>query len=205
MSTSRRFFDEQFRRQIDSGEFDLNPFERDALRWLRGSVLDFGCGLGNLVLAAARAGHPVMAVDASATAIGHLASLAAREALPIHAYVADLGRHRIEPGHAPGFEGGFDCVVSIGLLMFFDCPTALDRLRMLQSLVNPGGVAIINVLVEGTTYLDMFDAEHHCLFAPDELTRRFDGWRILAHEHKTFPAPRGTLKAFATVAAERLR
>ena len=48
------FFDSQFRRQIEQQEFSLNPFERLALEHLSGRVLDLGCGLGNLAVAAAR-------------------------------------------------------------------------------------------------------------------------------------------------------
>ena len=51
---SVRFFEAQFQRQVSSGEFELNPFERLALPYLSGEVLDLGCGLGNLAVAAAR-------------------------------------------------------------------------------------------------------------------------------------------------------
>lgn len=52
---SVRFFDTQFQRQINTSEFELNPFERLTLPYLAGDVLDLGCGLGNLAVAAARA------------------------------------------------------------------------------------------------------------------------------------------------------
>lgn len=55
-----RFFDAQFQRQAAGGEFELNPFERLALPYLKGEVLDLGCGLGNLALAAAVAGWEVL-------------------------------------------------------------------------------------------------------------------------------------------------
>ena len=60
-SHSVDFFDAQFRQQIERGAFALNPFEAAALPFLRGRVLDFGCGLGNLALHAARHGHTVLA------------------------------------------------------------------------------------------------------------------------------------------------
>ena len=50
------FFDDQFRRQIGARDFSLNPFEHAALPFLKGRVLDLGCGLGNLAIAAARNG-----------------------------------------------------------------------------------------------------------------------------------------------------
>ncbi len=66
---SVRFFDTQFQRQINTGEFELNPFERLALPYLSGDVLDLGCGLGNLAVAAARAGCRVTALDGSPTGV----------------------------------------------------------------------------------------------------------------------------------------
>jgi tellurite methyltransferase len=193
--TSIRFFDAQFERQLQDAELSLNPFEQRALPWLHGRVLDLGCGLGNLALAAARRGCRVLALDGSRTAIEHLQRQAAAESLTLEARVADLRTH--------GPDGDFDAVACIGLLMFFDCPTAQARLRQLQAQLRPGGVAVVNVLVAGTTFLDMFDPAGHCLFARDELGGYFAGWEILDLRHETFPAPRGTLKAFDTVIARK--
>jgi tellurite methyltransferase len=189
------FFDEQFRRQLAAADFALNPFESAALPHLHGHVLDYGCGLGNLALAAARGGCTVLALDASAAAIEHLRAVAAREALPLCAEQADLRRYRIGED--------FDAVVCIGLLMFFDCASAKAQLAQLQLRVRPGGVAVLNVLTEGTTYLDMFAPGEHCLFGAGELRAAFERWEILSHEAQEFPAPRGTRKVFATVVARR--
>ena len=82
---SVRFFDEQFRRQLRDAELQLNPFEQAALPWLAGRVLDYGCGLGNLAVAAARRGCTVVALDGSPTAIAHLRAVARAESLPIEA------------------------------------------------------------------------------------------------------------------------
>ena len=59
------------------------------------------------------------------------------------------------------------------------------------------------MLVEGTTYLDMFDLAGYCLFARDELDKRFADWQILEAGLRNFPAPNGQLKSFATVIARR--
>lgn len=192
---SIRFFDTQFQRQVREGELRLNPFEELALPFLQGRVLDYGCGLGNLAVAAARRGCPVLALDASPTAIAHLQAFAAEAGLPIRAEEADLRNHAL--------QDEFDCIVCIGLLMFFDCDTARRQLATLQTHLRPGGVAVFNVLVEGTSYMDMFDPAAHCLFGAGELARRFAGWETLRLEHQDFPAPRELRKCFDTLIARK--
>lgn len=195
-TSSVRFFDAQFERQVQAGEAELNPFELAALPFVTGEVLDCACGLGNLALAAARRGCTVLALDGSAAAIAHLQAVAGVQGLPITARLADL-RDYAPPAHA------FDTVVSIGLLMFFECAQARQQLLRLQSAVRPGGVAVVNVLIAGTTYLDMFDAEQHCLFGRDELRQAFEGWVLLLDSEQTFDAPRGLVKRFSTLIARR--
>lgn len=192
---SVRFFDTQFRRQVLASDLKLNPFEELALPYLRGRVLDYGCGLGNLSVAAARQGCSVAALDASPTAIAHLRQVAQAQALSLRADEADLRNHVLGED--------YDAIACIGLLMFFDCATALAQLRQLQARVRPGGVAVVNVLVEGTTYLEMFDPSGYCLFARDALPRHFAGWEILRCENADFAAPGGTAKSFATVVARK--
>lgn len=189
------FFDSQFQQQVRNRDFQLNPFELAALPYLEGRVLDFGCGLGNLAIEAARRGCSVVALDASPAAIEHLRQYALDAALPIAAVEADLRNHEI--------RDEFDCVVSIGLLMFFDCPTALRVLAMLQDRVRPGGIAVINVLIEGTTYLDMFQPDQHCLLGRDDMASRFAGWNILHSEFRDFDAPERRLKSFVTLIARK--
>lgn len=195
MKRSVEFFENQFRRQVAARDLALNPFESRVLPHVRGTVLDFGCGTGNLSLAAARQGCPVLALDAAPTAIRHLAAVAAREGLALQAVLADL------EDHAP--EGEFDTVVSIGLLMFLPCAAARRQLARLRECVRPGGVAAINILVQGTTYLEMFDPAAYCLFPRDELRARFDGWDILAETTDDFPAPGDTRKSFVTLVARK--
>lgn len=192
-SRSIAFFETQFRQQVAGRDFALNPFESAVLPHLRGAVLDFGCGLGNLAIQAARSGHPTLALDGSNVAVEHVERVARDERLPLRAARADLRCYREE--HV------FDSVVSIGLLMFFDCPTAHRQVDYLKSIVRPGGIAAINVLTENTTFMDMFSPEGHCLFGKGELARLFEGWQIVLNEERTFPAPRGTTKEFSTLVA----
>jgi tellurite methyltransferase len=194
---SVEFFDTQFKQQITTHDFALNPFELKAVPYLRGKVLDFGCGMGNLAVYAARAKHQVVALDASPAAIAHLRQVALDEALTLRVTQADLRTTQLHEA--------FDTVVSIGLLMFFDCQTALQQLEHLKSLVRPEGVAIINVLTSDTTFMSMFSPQGHCLFGTDDLLKHFAGWQVLLHDHCVFPAAGDTVKAFATLIAQRPR
>lgn len=189
------FFDEQFRRQVAAHDFALNPFEQAALPYRRATVLDFGCGLGNLAVEAARRGCTVVALDASRAAFEHLRFVADRDGLAIRAEQADLRRYQLNED--------FDVVMCIGLLPFFDCPTALRQLAQLKERVRPGGVAVINALVEGTTCLDMFAPEGHCLFQPEQIRAQFAGRELAGFLQQEFPAPRDTRKVFATAIARQ--
>jgi tellurite methyltransferase len=197
MNHSIAFFDRQFSQGATPDALVLNPFEQRALPHLQGEVLDFGCGMGNLAFAAAARGCRVTALDASAAAIAHIQQRAAREAVPVQAAQADLRAYEI--------NADYDAVVSIGLLMFFDCATARRVLAELLRHVRPGGVAAVNVLVEGTTYMAMFEPQAHCLLPADELPQRFAGWELLHHELSTFEAPGQTVKRFCTVVARKPR
>jgi tellurite methyltransferase len=191
------FFERQFQRQVRETDFALNPFEQLALPYIAGSVLDLGCGLGNLSLEAARRGCSVTAVDASPTAIERLYATALREQLRLQPLQAELGCFRIEQD--------YDTIVAIGLLMFFGRERALALLRQIGQRVRPGGRAIVNVLVEGTTYLGMFKPGEYYLFGANELEQAFAGWTLLMARNDSFPAPEGTRKAFATVIAQKAR
>jgi tellurite methyltransferase len=189
------FFESQFRRQARESEYELNPFETLALDALSGTVLDLGCGLGNLSLEAGRRGHRVVAVDASPTAVARINDDAHKEALDVSAIQIDIGPHSI--------DRTYDTIVTIGLLMFFRREPALELLSAIQEHVNPGGRVIVNVLIEGTTFMDMFDADNCVLLSAHELEERFAGWKILASRRDSCPAPEGTTKEFVTLIAEK--
>jgi tellurite methyltransferase len=190
---SVRFFDTQFRRQVQERDYLLNPFEHLALEHLKGEIFDLGSGLGNLSLEAGRRGHHVLAVDASPTAVERINRDARSEGLSVKAIQVDIENGVI--------DSIYDTIVAIGLLMFFRREKALDLLREIQEHVRPGGHAIVNVLIEGTNYLEMFDSNNYYLFGRSELQECFSSWAILCSRYDTFPAPGGTRKEFSTVIA----
>lgn len=189
------FFDTQFQKQVTDGDFALNPFETVALPFVHGRVLDLGCGLGNLCIEAARCGAEVVAVDASETAIKRIRETAADPNLRIEAVLADVSTHAI--------VREYDTIVAIGLLMFFEQARALALLADIQAHVAANGLAIINVLTVGTTYMGMFEPGRYYLFGRDELEERFKGWTILLLRHDSFDAPGNAKKEFATIVARK--
>lgn len=195
MNHAVNFFDGQFRSQVELAQYALNPFEEAALPHLSGRVLDFGCGLGNLSIALAQRGCDVLAIDASATGVAALAARVKAARLPVTALVEDATRY--EPQEV------FDGIACIGLLMFFDCPTAHAVLARLQRALRPGGVLAFNVLIEGTTFMDMFDPASHCLWRTSEIESALAGWETLYQHDAEFPARDGLIKRFRTLVARK--
>ncbi len=63
----------------------------------------------------------------------------------------------------------------------------------------------MNVLVQGTTFMDMFDSDRYCLFAPEEVDAAFTGWTTILARQDEFPAPNATVKRFTTLIAGKPR
>lgn len=151
-------------------------------------------GLSGLA-ASGRRGHQVLAVDASLAAVERVNRDAAREGLPVKAVQADIASWRIDQS--------YDTIVTIGLLMFMCQQRATQLLEWILEHVRPGGRVVLNVLIQGTTYMEMFDPGNYHLFQPGEIEERLEAWRILVSRRDTFPAPGETTKEFLTVIAEK--
>jgi tellurite methyltransferase len=149
----------------------------------------------NLSIAAAAKGCRVTAVDASPAAIADLARRAAERNLSITARRADL--------RSLAVDGTFDSVVAIGLLMFFPRDLARKDLQCLKALTTPDGITAVNVLIEGTTYLDMFEPNEYHLFSENEVADSFAGWTLEYSKVESFPAPSASVKRFCTLVARR--
>jgi tellurite methyltransferase len=189
------FFSAQFERQIAAQDYQLNPFEERVLPYLAGKVLDLGCGLGNLAMAAAARGARVTAYDACESAVEDLAERALASGLDVWVRAVDL------KGWRP--EETYDAVACIGLLMFFAREEALAGLATVRDAVRPGGVAAVNALVAGTTFLAMFDPDEYCLFEEEEIAAPFAGWEVLGDAIEDFPAPGDKVKRFRTLIVRR--
>ncbi len=95
-------------------------------------------------------------------------------------------------------------MAAIGLFMFFPCDVARRQLARALAAVRPGGVAAVNVLIEGTTFMGMFDlARGYCLFGEAELPVALEGWEMLDDRTERFDAPGGTVKRFRTCISRR--
>lgn len=185
------YFGAQFERQIAARDYRLNPFEERALPFLSGKVLDLGCGLGNLALAAAARGAQVTAYDACDHAVDDLAQRAIASGLNVWVSEVNLKGWRSQES--------YDAVACIGLLMFFARDDALAGVAAVRDAVRPGGVAVVNAMIEGSTFRAMFDPDEYYLFKPEELAAPFAGWEILHDCVEDFPAPGQTVKRFRTL------
>ena len=137
----------------------------------------------------------MVAIDASPTAVNHITERCASEGLAVTARQADLRRYEITQE--------YDVIVSIGLLMFFEPESARRQLAEVQNHVRTGGIAVVNVLIEGTTYMDMFDPAGHYLFQRDELREAFASWKILSEQFDDYKAPTNSVKRFVTIIARK--
>ena len=130
----------------------LSLIPNDATR-----VLDIGCGLGRLTLAAARAEREVTGVDLSPVMINKAGNNA--RAPGVSFIVGDF--------LTLDFDRTFDCVLSAAALHHMPCDAAVQRMA---DLVKPGGRLIIQDLRRDASLVDW--AFSHAALT-DSMVRRF--------------------------------
>lgn len=65
--------------------------------------------------------------------------------------------------------------------------------------LSPRGRLILNVLIEGTTFMDMFEGDEHHLFEEGELAALLPDRELLISRKDSFVAPLDTRKDFLTI------
>jgi SAM-dependent methyltransferase len=105
--------------------------------WIRGKVLDAGCGTGEHTILLARLGYDVLGIDASGPAIERARENAARQDVRARFEVADAMRLG---------EQGYDTVVDSALFHIFDPADRTRYVRSLHRACRPGGRVLVLAL-----------------------------------------------------------
>lgn len=108
--------------------------ERDG--WIRGAVLDAGCGSGEHTIRLAALGYDVRGVDFSARAVEQARANAIEQRVPARFEIADALHLGDEPR--------FDTVIDSALLHVFDAADRAQYVRSLHAACRPG--AVVHVL-----------------------------------------------------------
>lgn len=149
----------------------------------RGAVLDYGCGMGNLLRELERS-YSAWGVDISSFGV----EAARQNTVTSRVWVGDLSSLRPQP------EGRFDAIVSKHVLEHVPDPAA--AIRTFASLLRPGGIFLMGVPntssllrgLKGDQWIGTKDPTHCSLLSPAEwvhaaedaglqIVRTFsDGW-----------------------------
>jgi len=120
---------------------------------IRGTVLDAGCGHAEFALAAAAAGHTVVGLDVSATAIAASTAAAADRGLTTaHFAQADLTDFA-------GYDGRFDTIVDSGLLHSLPADKRQGYLASIHRAAATGAELYILAFAAETFAAEAFGAE----------------------------------------------
>lgn len=57
---------------------------------------------------------------------------------------------------------------------------------------------VVNVLLDGTTYMDKFDPNAHCLIPRSFLQVQYSCWQVIPFAYREFAALGDKVKSFAT-------
>ena len=111
--------------------------------WIRGSVLDVGCGAGEHTIHLAARGHTVLGVDFSPAAVDVARANAAARDVPARFEVADA--------LALGDEPRFDTIVDSALFHIFGEAERARYVRSLGQVCRPGGRLFVLALAVSDT------------------------------------------------------
>jgi 2-heptyl-1-hydroxyquinolin-4(1H)-one methyltransferase len=121
----------------DIGEPQPPLAELVSMGWCRGSVLDAGCGTGELGLALAARGHDVTGIDVASGAIDLAKRKATERSL-------DATFHQGDATELAGYDADFDTVLDSGLLHCLEPDAQVRYVEALRRVCRPGGrVAVL--------------------------------------------------------------
>lgn len=146
--------DEARRRFFASGDEQFDDLLADARSlagpdFSAGRVLEYGCGVGRLLIPAARQADRVVGVDVSTSMLDE-----ARR----NCEAAGVGRPElVTPDRLPG-ETDFDFVYSFAVLIHVPRRTGEAIIAKLARLLRPGGVGAFNVVLRAQPHLAGFNA-----------------------------------------------
>ena len=113
-------------------------------------VLEYGCGVGRLLIPVGRRAKSVVGVDVSPSMLAE----ARRNC-------NEFGMHNVELTATHEFatiEGGFDLVYSIAVLQHVPRRMGEQIIAKLVGLLRPGGVGAVNVVLRANRQLALFNA-----------------------------------------------
>jgi SAM-dependent methyltransferase len=126
---------------IDQPQPAIVALERDG--WIRGTVLDVGCGAGEHTIHLAARGHDVLGVDFAAAAVHVAEANAAQRDVPARFEVADA----LALGDTPRF----DTIVDSALFHIFGAAERAGYVRSLSGVCRPGGRVFVLALAVSDT------------------------------------------------------
>lgn len=165
-----------------------------------GRVLDLGCGNGRNTLYLAARGFTVDAWDKDADRLANLQRIAEQEGLS-GVQVRQVNLNDIE------IEGRYDFILSTVVLMFLQPAGAAMLIDRMQAATLPGGCNLIVTAMETPDCPS--PVPFPCLFAPGELSIRYEGWEQLKYNeltgtlHKTDDQGNRIPMRFATLLARK--
>lgn len=115
--------------------------------WIRGRVLDPGCGAGEHTIALTALGYDVLGVDLSPSAVAYARANAERKGVPARFELADMVAIGGDPGLASEL-GVFDTILDSALFHVFlaDPQARAAYVQALHTLCAPGGRVLLLAL-----------------------------------------------------------